>query len=64
MKRPVTLLLLVAALSAALSTLPGVAADAASSPTITLVAHDSFAVSRSVLAAFTKQTGVSCPASR
>jgi thiamine transport system substrate-binding protein len=57
-KRPVILPLLVAVLSVALSTLPGVAAGAASSPTITLVAHDSFAVSRSVLAAFTKQTGV------
>ena len=31
---------------------------ATSPPTITLVAHDSFAVSKSVLAAFTKQTGV------
>jgi thiamine transport system substrate-binding protein len=58
MKRPVMLLLLVAVVSVALSTLPGVAVGAASSPTITLVAHDSFAVSRSVLAAFTKQTGV------
>jgi thiamine transport system substrate-binding protein len=57
-KRPVTLTLLVAVLSAALSTLTGVAGGAASSPTITLVAHDSFAVSRSVLAAFTKQSGV------
>ena len=58
MKRPVTLLLLAAVLSAAISTLPGVTAGAASSPTITLVAHDSFAVSRPVLAAFTKQTGI------
>jgi thiamine transport system substrate-binding protein len=34
------------------------AAQAASSTTITLMTHDSFAVSKSVLAAFTKQTGV------
>src|SRR3954468_2717696 len=33
-------------------------ASAASATTITLVTHDSFAVSKSVLAAFTKQTGV------
>ncbi len=54
MKRLITFLVLAAALSA----LPGVAVGATSPPTITLVAHDSFAVSRSVLAAFTKQTGV------
>jgi thiamine transport system substrate-binding protein len=34
------------------------AATAGSSTTITLVTHDSFAVSKSVLAAFTKQSGV------
>jgi thiamine transport system substrate-binding protein len=33
-------------------------ASAAPSTTITLVTHDSFAVSKSVLAAFTKQTGI------
>jgi thiamine transport system substrate-binding protein len=44
--------------AAALTALPGVAGGATSRPTITLVAHDSFAVSKSVLAAFTKQTGV------
>src|SRR5204862_1625241 len=33
-------------------------ASAASTTTITLVTHDSFAVSKPVLAAFTKQTGV------
>jgi thiamine transport system substrate-binding protein len=40
--------------------LPGLPAHAADrdGPTITLVAHDSFAVSKSVLAAFTAQTGV------
>jgi thiamine transport system substrate-binding protein len=34
------------------------AASAAPSTTITLVTHDSFAVSKAVLAAFTKQTGI------
>ncbi|PMU86621.1 hypothetical protein, partial [Pseudomonas sp. GP01-A4] len=33
-------------------------ASAANSTTITLVTHDSFAASKSVLAAFTKQTGI------
>jgi thiamine transport system substrate-binding protein len=54
MKRLIPFLVLAAALAAS----PGVAVGSASPPTITLVAHDSFAVSRSVLAAFTKQTGV------
>jgi thiamine transport system substrate-binding protein len=53
-KRLVSLLVVAAALAA----LPGVARGATPAPTITLVAHDSFAVSKSVLAAFTKQTGV------
>jgi thiamine transport system substrate-binding protein len=38
--------------------MPAAAAAAAPSTTITLVTHDSFAVSKSVLTAFTKQTGV------
>jgi thiamine transport system substrate-binding protein len=54
MKRLIPFLVLAAALAAS----PGVAVGSTSPPTITLVAHDSFAVSRSVLAAFTKQTGV------
>lgn len=54
MKRLITFLVIGAALSA----LPGVAVGATPTTTITLVAHDSFAVSKSVLAAFTKQTGV------
>ena len=54
MKRLISVLVVAAALTA----LPGVAGGAPSSTTITLVAHDSFAVSKSVLAAFTKQTGV------
>jgi thiamine transport system substrate-binding protein len=44
--------------AAALAALPGVAGGATSPQTITLVAHDSFAASKSVLAAFTKQSGV------
>jgi thiamine transport system substrate-binding protein len=54
LRRLITFLVIAAALSA----LPGVAAGATPTTTITLVAHDSFAVSKSVLAAFTKQTGV------
>ncbi len=54
MKRLISFLVVLAALTA----LPGVAGGATSPPTITLLAHDSFAVSKSVLAAFTKQTGV------
>ena len=42
----------------ALSPSPGVAAARRRPPTITLVTHDSFAVSKPVLAAFTKQTGI------
>ena len=40
------------------ATLVAAPASAASSTTITLVTHDSFAVSKSVLAAFTAQTGI------
>ena len=54
MKRLISFLVVLTALTA----LPGVAGGATSPPTITLLAHDSFAVSKSVLAAFTKQTGV------
>ncbi len=53
MKRALALLLPIALLSIAPAH-----AGAASTTTITLVAHDSFAVSKPVLAAFTKQTGV------
>ena len=57
MKRFLALLLVVVAtpLVAALPALPASGADA---PTITLVAHDSFAVSKSVLRDFTRQTGI------
>jgi thiamine transport system substrate-binding protein len=53
MKRVLVLILPIALLA----TVP-THAGAASTTTITLVAHDSFAVSKPVLAAFTKQTGV------
>jgi len=56
MRRPFVSLL--AAACFAVTTYVAAPASAASSPTITLVTHDSFAVSKSVLAAFTKQTGV------
>ena len=49
------------ALVAVGTTAPTTASTAATAPadtTITLVTHDSFAVSKSVLAAFTKQTGI------
>ena len=46
------------ALAAALGGLVAPAASATDTTTITLVTHDSFAVSKPVLAAFTKQTGV------
>jgi thiamine transport system substrate-binding protein len=56
MRRLTLVLCLVVALAAGMS---GAPVAAASSPTtITLVTHDSFSVSKSVLAAFTKQTGV------
>ena len=54
MKRLIAFLVL----ASTLSTLPVVIAGASENTTITLVAHDSFAVSKTVLAAFTKQTGV------
>ena len=55
MRRLISFLVVAAALTA----LPGVAGGSTTpTSTITLVAHDSFAVSKSVLAAFTKQTGV------
>jgi thiamine transport system substrate-binding protein len=50
--------LVLAALLAAFVALPLSTASAASPTTITLVTHDSFAVSKPVLAAFTKQTGI------
>jgi thiamine transport system substrate-binding protein len=50
--------LLAMMLPIALLTLAPAHAGAAKTTTITLVAHDSFAVSKPVLAAFTKQTGV------
>jgi thiamine transport system substrate-binding protein len=46
------------ATSGVLAAAPVAPASAADSTTITLVTHDSFAASKSVLAAFTKQTGV------
>jgi thiamine transport system substrate-binding protein len=52
------LLALVVAATACCFAVPASPASAASSTTITLVTHDSFAISKSVLAAFTKQTGI------
>jgi thiamine transport system substrate-binding protein len=46
------------ALAAALGGLVAPVASAADTTTITLVTHDSFAVSKPVLASFTKQTGI------
>ena len=51
-----TIVLAVTSGALALSAAPAAAADP--STTITLVTHDSFAVSKPVLAAFTKQTGI------
>jgi thiamine transport system substrate-binding protein len=51
-------LLLALVVIASACALAPAAASAATPTTITLVTHDSFAVSKSVLAAFTKQTGV------
>jgi thiamine transport system substrate-binding protein len=53
-----TLLVALLAIAAASTGLVATPASAADTTTITLVTHDSFAVSKSVLAAFTKQTGV------
>jgi thiamine transport system substrate-binding protein len=50
-------LAVVACVTLATASVPARAAER-NGPTITLVAHDSFAVSKSVLAAFTAQTGV------
>ena len=50
--------LLLVALLVATTCLVATPASAAPSTTITLVTHDSFAVSKPVLAAFTKQTGI------
>jgi thiamine transport system substrate-binding protein len=59
MKRYAILLLSFAvALTALLTVSAGDASSAAPVVTITLVTHDSFAVSKSVLAGFTKQTGI------
>ena len=57
MRRVILSVLLLAASTA---TVAGTAVPAAAAPptTITLVTHDSFAVSKPVLAAFTKQTGI------
>jgi thiamine transport system substrate-binding protein len=52
------LLALVVTATACLFAAPAAPASAASPTTITLVTHDSFAVSKSVLAAFRKQTGI------
>src|SRR5262249_42688582 len=46
------------ALTTAATVLVALPATAAPSTSITLVTHDSFAVSKSVLAAFTQQTGI------
>jgi thiamine transport system substrate-binding protein len=45
-------------IAVAIASWPGVAGGASGSTTVTLVAHDSFAVSKSVLDAFTRHTGV------
>lgn len=56
MKRVLVLLVAATLLLAAMA--PPTASAATESTTITLVTHDSFAASKSVLAAFTKQSGV------
>lgn len=58
MRRVFATVLAFAALATTALVATNPAASAASSTTITLVTHDSFAVSKSVLAAFTKKTGV------
>jgi thiamine transport system substrate-binding protein len=60
MKRLSLILVVAAVLTAAPGVARGATTTAAPTPstTITLLAHDSFAVSKSVLAAFTKETGV------
>ena len=60
MRRPVLVIAVLAAVAGALLTASSAsAAPRASSPTaITLLTHDSFAASRSVLAAFTKESGI------
>ncbi len=52
------LLALVVTATACQFAVPASQASAATPTTITLVTHDSFAISKSVLAAFTKQTGI------
>jgi len=56
--RRLLFVVLLATASATAGLVAAPAASAASSTTITLVTHDSFAVSKPVLAAFTKQTGI------
>ena len=56
MKRLVALCVLVLAFASAVAGVP--ASGAAGTTTITLVTHDSFAASKSVLAAFTRRSGV------
>jgi thiamine transport system substrate-binding protein len=59
MKRTAAILVaLTVCLAGLLAASAGTAASAPQKVTITLVTHDSFAVSKSVLAAFTKRTGV------
>jgi len=59
MKRLAAILVaLTVSLAGLLAASAGTAASAPQKVTITLVTHDSFAVSKSVLAAFTKRTGV------
>jgi thiamine transport system substrate-binding protein len=58
MRRLFAAVLVVASVAASALAVRSTPAAAASSTTITLVTHDSFAVSKSVLAAFTEQTGV------
>jgi len=58
MRRLIPLLVLTVAVASAPAAVSGAAHAATPTTTITLVAHDSFAVSKPVLAAFTRQTGV------
>jgi len=58
MRRLLLVLVALASLTTGLVAAGASGASAASTTTITLVTHDSFAASKSVLAAFTKQTGV------
>ena len=60
MRRPLLVIAALATVAGALLTAPSASAAPSATPTttITLLTHDSFAASKSVLAAFTKQSGI------